>query len=480
MSGEVGICSWGVAIPRRRLSNAATQEAWGRLGIPGTRSIGGQDEDAVTLGAQAVLQAVKDSALAGEFDARTIDALIFASTSAPLVEKSCAALIADVVDLRDDVFCLDLNTSTRSGTNALATAAEFIRAGTMRYVLVIAADTVAARPGDPDEFLSGHAGVALLVGPAKAAPVTIFNHLHCRLSHADVWRTPQSLYPQHGDVRFSRVHAYQPSMQSVLERELKSTGWRPAEIRYMVVYSPDVKSGVGLLKKNGFDVKTQYCDRLSAKAGLTGTAHTLLMLVGAMENSGPGDRLLTLDYGDGAGAFALQVHDDVRSAVFKEAVSQRYDISYNHYLNLRRLHAGSEVNDNGFTSEAMAQRNRGLWRALVAKCCVSCETVMTLPLPTCPRCRKPTEFAPFPLRRKGTIFAVTHEHYYPTPEAPLGMATVELDRGGRLTLQVADENVPVRIGDRVELVLRRLHDAGNLPNYFWKCRPVEITQGGGS
>ena len=72
----------------------------------------------------------------------------------------------------------------------------------------------------------------------------------------------------------------------------------------------------------------------------------------------------------------------------------------------------------------------------------------------------------------GTAFSITHEHYYPTPEPPLGMATVNLDGGGRLTLQIADENTPLQVGDRVELVFRRLHDAGGRPNYFWKCRAL--------
>ena len=54
------------------------------------------------------------------------------------------------------------------------------------------------------------------------------------------------------------------------------------------------------------------------------------------------------------------------------------------------------------------------------------------------------------------------------------MASVNLDGGGRLTVQIADENELLNIGDRVELVLRRIHDAGNYPNYFWKCRAVEM------
>ena len=90
----------------------------------------------------------------------------------------------------------------------------------------------------------------------------------------------------------------------------------------------------------------------------------------------------------------------------------------------------------------------------------------------CPKCGNSNEFAEFQLQRTGTVFAIVHEHYFPTPEPPVGMAAVDLDGGGRITLQVADENETVEVGDRVELVFRHMHDAGGRPNYFWKCRSV--------
>jgi uncharacterized OB-fold protein len=140
---------------------------------------------------------------------------------------------------------------------------------------------------------------------------------------------------------------------------------------------------------------------------------------------------------------------------------------------MHNLLAGDEASDGGFTSEIMEERNKRLWLSLEAKRCSSCGAIIALPLPGCPHCKESTELREFTLSRTGTVFSVTHEHYYPTPEPPLGMATVNLDGGGRLTLQAADENVPLQVGDRVELVWRRLHNAGGRPNYFWKCRALE-------
>lgn len=77
---------------------------------------------------------------------------------------------------------------------------------------------------------------------------------------------------------------------------------------------------------------------------------------------------------------------------------------------------------------------------------------------------------PYRLARIGTVLTFTRDHVFPYG-GPLTMAVVELDGGGRFFGQVADV-AEVAIGDRVMLVLRRLHDGGGLPHYFWKIRPT--------
>lgn len=480
MTPECGILDWGVALPRRRLENRVTQAAWDRPPMPGSRRVAGPDEDALTLGVQAALQAARrDGGAPDASDVTMIDALIFAGTTAPFAERSCAGLIADTLDLRPEARCLDVALSRRSGANALALACDLVTAGAARRVLVVAADVRQAKPGAQDECLTGHAGAALLVGAADDAAVRILQHAQRRHSQADVWRASGSRFAHAEDARFSRVAAYAAPMQAVLGAILQAAGWSPGDVRHAVVFSPDVKSGAALLKKNGFDVKAQYCDRVSRVAGLTGTAHTPLMLIAALEESKAGDRLIMLDQGDGAAAFAFQMREDTDRDHFKTAASQGYDISYNRYLTAHRLHAGVDADDRPFTSEAMAERHKRLWRALVGRRCLACNTIVTLPLPTCPHCARQTDFADVPLQRTGTVFATTREHFFPTPEPPLGMAVVNLDGGGRLTLQVADEDGPLEIDDRVELVLRRLHQGGGMPNYFWKCRSVGPRPGGG-
>jgi len=466
LSSDCGIHGWGFAIPRRRLSNQAVQEAWNRPGFPGSRAVTGPDEDSLTLGMQAALQVIADT------DESKIEGLIFASTTSVFAEKSCAVLLGTALGLTNQTRCIDVGGSLRAGSIALETACDLVTGGSCRSVLVIAADQRFSQPGSPDEFLFGHAGVALLVGRKEGATAQILAHCQHASSQFDTWRTIDSRFPRASDQRFARQGAYAQPMQDVLTRILKTTGWQISDVDKIVPYSPDVKSASRLLKKNGFDLKRQYCDLASPQLGLTGAAHLLVMLCAAIEKSARGERILALGYGDGASACALQMDADCESSFFKMALKQGYDIPYNRFLALHDLLASDDVSDGGFTSEIMEERNKPLWLSLAAKRCRSCGAVIALPLPGCPHCQEPTELQEFFLSRTGTVFSVTHEHYYPTPEPPLGMATVNLDGGGRLTLQVADENKPLQVGDRVELVWRRLHKAGCRPNYFWKCRAL--------
>ena len=470
MTIECGIHSWGAAIPRRRLLNAETEKAWNRAAIAGERSIAGHDEDAITLAVEAGIEALEKAAIAGS----AIDALMFASTTAPFAEKSSATIIADTLGLRPDVLCLDFTASIRAGTIALETALHFIRGGELRYVLVVAGDTRLPEPGAADEFLSAHAGAALLVGRADGARAKVIAETRFQSSLVDTWRGAKSDFFESGDLRFNRTQGYAAALQAVLTDIQKKTGLTNETINRVVLYSPDLKSGMNFLKKNGFDVKSKYFDLVSPKIGLSGTAHTMLMLGSALEKSAPGERLLALDYGDGAGAIVFEVLASAKSAPVQEKLKQGYHISYNDYLRIRGLYQKLDSRENMFSSEIMNERNKVLWRGLTARRCLTCSTVQTLPLPVCPHCKKPTDFSECKLQRTGTVFSITHEHYFPTPEPPLGMAIVELDGGGRMTIQVADENQPLKIDDRVELVFRRLHEARGIPQYFWKCRSIPV------
>src|SRR5437016_6543912 len=154
----VGITRVGVYLPRRRLDRALIAKAWGTRVAPGTRTVAGIDEDALTMATDAVL------ACMGDADPMAFDALHFASTSSPYLEKQVASMIATAVDLRRDVVVADFGGSVRAGLAALRGALDGVRAGSVRTALVTAADARVAEPESELEPLLGDGAAAVAVG----------------------------------------------------------------------------------------------------------------------------------------------------------------------------------------------------------------------------------------------------------------------------------------------------------------------------
>ena len=97
-------------------------------------------------------------------------------------------------------------------------------------------------------------------------------------------------------------------------------------------------------------------------------------------------------------------------------------------------------------------------------------------MPSCFECRSVGELEKIKLQLKGTIFTYTLDHlvggnYYQTP---VPRCVIDLDGGGRILLDMTEIEKPeenVKIGMRVELTFRKMHEGGEFHNYYWKCRP---------
>jgi uncharacterized OB-fold protein len=73
----------------------------------------------------------------------------------------------------------------------------------------------------------------------------------------------------------------------------------------------------------------------------------------------------------------------------------------------------------------------------------------------------------------GTVKTFTIDRLSYSPSPPMVLAVVDFDGGGRLPVELTDIDASeVQVGDRVEMVFRRLSTADGIHNYFWKARPL--------
>jgi len=217
-------------------------------------------------------------------------------------------------------------------------------------------------------------------------------------------------------------------------------------------------------------------ERVAGLVGFTGAAAPWLALAAALEHAAPSDAVVQVGYGEGsADALVWRVAEGV-SAWRNAGAGLPADLSalepvpsYARFLRLRgRL--PREVPEP-YSSLPLVAREEEQDVALSGSECVRCGR-FTYPMRRlCERCGG-RELRPRALGRRGVVVTFTEDHIVPNPEPPTVMAVADMEGGGRFYAQLSAPPGLVATGLRVELMLRRLHDAGGWPHYFWKMRPA--------
>jgi 3-hydroxy-3-methylglutaryl CoA synthase len=460
-----GIVDIGVYLPWRRLAGKSVGEAWQRPG-GGERTVASYDEDSATMAVAAGLRCL------GERRAHEIGALLFASVSPPYAEKSTASLVSAAVDLGNGIRTGDFGGSLRAGTNALLSAIDGVKAGASRHSLVCAADCRQAPPGSMLEMGFGDAGAAVLVGTegVSAELVAAVSHTQEIL---DTWRTDEQRTVQTGDTRFNRVEAFTKCTLEACKAVLAKAGLDAKQVANAVIVSPDGKGHGAVAKPLGLDPKAVIDPKTDAW-GMLGTPQPFVSLAAALEGANPGDKVLLACYGDGCDAMVFEVNEAVQKfKAQKRLGSASAPLGYVKFLAYRKMLSECEGSSNAFASQIQASREAPISLRFHGKKCQACGTINTLSLRVCPHCQTRDRFDELHLAKTGTLNTYTQEHYYPSPEPPVTMAVIDLDGGGRYLSQMTDvEASEVKVGMKVEMTFRRLHEGGGFHNYCWKCRPA--------
>ena len=466
----VGITSFGAYIPYLRLPLAAISGGKRTEGGP-EKAVANWDEDALTLAVAAGIDC-----LAG-IDRSTIDGVLFASTSYAFKEKQGAAIVAKALDLRRDVLTADIGDSLRAGTNALRAAIDSVKAGSAKRVLVVIGDTRMAAPRSAVEANLGDAGVAFLIGEADVAAEVKASHSVAD-EIIDVWRTEGDPFVHAWEDRFVVDHGYRANVKEVVLGLLKKQSLEPKDFTRLVLFGPDKRSHAALARELRFE-PAQLQDPLFGRVGNCGAAFAPLQLAAALEVAKAGDKLLLASYGDGADAFAFEVTPAIDRTRDRRGVrwhlERRGELpSYDMYLRFRQLLATEHDRRAGAGLSATKHfRDRDYEVSLLAQKCRKCSQVQYPHQRVCHTCFAKDEFDHVRLSdRIGTLKSFTFDNFAGSPNPPLVATVTDID-GARLYIQMTDANPKeVKLDLPVELVFRKIHDAGGTPNYYWKVTPA--------
>lgn len=298
---KTGIVGYGAYVPRFRIAAREIARVWSAAGgVPvDTKSVAGPDEDTITMTIEAARSALRRAGLTG-IDLGTV---WVGSESHPYAVKPSGTIVAEALGCSPAVHAADWEFACKAGTEALTAGMGMVASGLVDYALAVGADTAQGRPGDALEYTAGAGAAALIVGPSEKAVAT----LDATVSHVtdtpDFFRRADRPYPVHGN-RFTGEPAYFAHIGAAGKALLAELGAEPGDFRYVVLHQPNAKFPQVAAKQLGFSADQLAPGLLSPKIGNTYSAAALLGLCATLDVAEPGDRIMVVSYGSGAGADA--------------------------------------------------------------------------------------------------------------------------------------------------------------------------------
>lgn len=337
---EVGIIGYGAYIPRFRLPASEIARVWkgGAGGLPvEEKAVAGLDEDVITMSIEAARNALARAAV----DPARIRAVWVGSESHPYAVKPTSTVVAEAIGATPNTQAADWEFACKAGTEAVQAAIGFVGSGMADYALAIGMDVAQGRPGDALEFTAAAGGAAYLLGPSEEALAVIEGSYSYATDTPDFWRRAGEKYPEHGE-RFTGEPAYFHHVVAAAKALMSAMDVSPQDYQHAIFHQPNVKFPQRVARQLGFDKDQLFHGQLVAKIGNTYAGSSLVGLTAVLDAARPGERILLVSYGSGAGsdALSLRVTDELLSR--KDAatatidyVNRRTEIDYATYARFR-------------------------------------------------------------------------------------------------------------------------------------------------
>ncbi|MFV2040876.1 MAG: hydroxymethylglutaryl-CoA synthase [Candidatus Hydrothermarchaeales archaeon] len=341
---KVGICGYGVYIPRFRIRVEEIAAIWGgdaegiKRGLQvREKAIAGLDEDTATIAVEASRSAL---AMAG-INPAEIGAVYVGSESHPYAVKPTATILGDDIEASPVMTAADYEFACKAGTAAIQTCMGLVGSGMIRYGLAVGADTAQGAPGDTLEYTAASGGAAYIIGSTELI-AEIEATYSVTTDTPDFWRREGEPYPRHGG-RFTGSPAYFKHVLSATTGLLKKTNLSPGDFDYAVFHQPNGKFPRTAAKNLGFTKEQIECGLLVERIGNTYSGATMLGLARVLDEAKPGDRILVTAFGSGAGSdsFSITVTDKItekrgETPTVEDYIREKKYVDYGTYVKLRR------------------------------------------------------------------------------------------------------------------------------------------------
>jgi 3-hydroxy-3-methylglutaryl CoA synthase len=474
-----GIVSYGAYIPYYRLPRSVISRAWGRPGGSGEKAVANYDEDPVSMSVAAGMDCLKG------MEPKTVDALFLATTSAPYKERQNSTIAATALDLRRETRTADFTNCLRAGTIAMLSAMDAIKAGSVKSVMVTAADMRLGGAAGDNEQLFGDGGAALLLGDERLV-AEIEGSYTLSDDLVDNWRAHDDVFVRTWEERFGLDEGYRKIPAEAAAGVMKKCNLTPKDFAKACFYGPYTRRHTELGRAMGFE-PAQIQEPLLDAIGNTGAALPLMILVAALEEAKPGDRILLVSWGSGSDALVLRVTEEIEKIRDRRGIKRHLQIqrtldNYEKYLRWRGLIPLEPAARPGKAPTSMS----ALWREhrsalpLYGVKCQRCGTPQLFldgnssRTRVCLECHAKDEFEPYRFaNRRGKVVTFSHDFLALSQDPPNTLTVVDFEGGGRGAFEMADRDPEeCKVGMSVEMTFRKIYFDKGVHNYFWKCKPL--------
>jgi hydroxymethylglutaryl-CoA synthase len=309
-----GIIGYGAYIPRNRIKVEEIAKVWGadapsyKKGLLlEEKSVPSPDQDTITMSVEASRNALKRAGI----DPRDIGAVYIGSESHPYAVKPSGTVVAEALGATPEVHTADLEFACKAGTEGMFLALGLVRAGLIRYGLGVGADTSQGAPGDALEYSAAAGAAAFIFGRDRLVAEVLETYSYTT-DTPDFWRREYQYYPQHGG-RFTGDPAYFKHVTGAARGLMAKAGMKPADFDFAVFHQPNGKFPLRAGEMLGFERKKIEPGWLVPKLGNTYSGSSPLGLTAVLDIARPGQTILLVSYGSGAGSdgFVLRVTDRI-------------------------------------------------------------------------------------------------------------------------------------------------------------------------
>jgi hydroxymethylglutaryl-CoA synthase len=312
----VGIVGYGAYVPRYRLPAKEVSRIWtdGMGGLPvKEKAVAGIDEDVATMSIEAARNALARAAI----DPQQLRAVWVGSESHPYAVKPTSTIVAEAIGAVPDVQAADWQFACKAGTEAMVAAIGFVGSGMAPYAMAIGMDIAQGKPGDALEYTAAAGGAAYLLGSAEES-LAVINATYSYVTDTpDFWRRAYQKYPEHGQ-RFTGEPAYFAHITQAAQELMAAMGTTPDDYKYAVFHQPNTKFPQRAGKTLGFTPEQIEPGLLVPLIGNTYAGAAIIGLSAVLDIAEPGDRILLVSFGSGAGSDAFDI-------IITSAVEERRD-----------------------------------------------------------------------------------------------------------------------------------------------------------